>query len=44
MELSEEMTTQSPDTDVLDVISQDGLEVGDEADVVHANRNRCPRR
>ena len=44
MELSVEMTTQSPDSDVLDVISQDGLEVGDEADVAHANRNRCPRR
>lgn len=44
MELSVEMTTQSPDTDVLDVISQDGLEVGDEAEAAHANRNRCPRR
>ena len=38
------MMTQSPDIDVLDVIQWAGLEVGDEADVVHANRNRCPRR
>lgn len=35
------MTTQLPDIDVLGVISQDGLGVGDEVYVVHVNRSAC---